>query len=34
MREVEPRVERVIDVPATITLNELHEVLQVAIGWD
>lgn len=33
MREVEPRVERVIDVPAVITLDELHEVLQVAIGW-
>lgn len=33
MREVEPRVERVIDVPAAITLDELHEVLQVAIGW-
>jgi len=23
----------VIDVPATITLDELHEVLQVALGW-
>ena len=33
MREVVPQVERVIDVPATITLDELHEVLQVAIGW-
>lgn len=33
MREVEPKVERVIDVPASITLDELHEVLQVAIGW-
>ena len=33
MREVEPWVERVIDVPAAITLDELHEVLQVAIGW-
>lgn len=33
MHEVEPRVERVIDVPAAITLDELHEVLQVAIGW-
>lgn len=33
MREVVPRVERVIDVPAAITLDELHEVLQVAIGW-
>lgn len=33
MREVVPRVERVIDVPAAISLDELHEVLQVAIGW-
>jgi Plasmid pRiA4b ORF-3-like protein len=33
MRHVEPRVERVIDVPAAISLDELHEVLQVAIGW-
>ena len=33
MRHVEPRAERVIDVPAAITLDELHEVLQVAIGW-
>jgi hypothetical protein len=30
---VEPKVERVIDVPAAITLDELHEVLQVALGW-
>jgi hypothetical protein len=33
MRDVVPRVERVIDVPAMITLDELHEVLQVALGW-
>jgi len=33
MRDVEPRVERVIDVPAAITLDDLHEVLQVALGW-
>lgn len=33
MRDVIPRVERLIDVPAAITLDELHEVLQVAIGW-
>lgn len=33
MRDVTPRVERIIDVPATITLDELHEVLQIAIGW-
>ena len=33
MREVAPKVERVIDVPAAITLDDLHEVLQVALGW-
>ena len=27
MREVAPTVERVIDVPAAITLDDLHEVL-------
>ncbi len=31
--EVVPTVVRVIDVPATITLAELHDVLQVAVGW-
>lgn len=33
MLDVAPRVERVIDVPSAIALDELHEVLQVAIGW-
>ncbi len=33
MRDVDPAVERTLDVPAGITLDELHEVLQVAIGW-
>ena len=33
LREVTPVVQRVIDVPAAITLDELHEVLQVALGW-
>jgi hypothetical protein len=33
LREVEPTVQRVIDVPAAITLDELHEVLQLALGW-
>lgn len=33
LREVEPKVQRVIDVPAAITLDELHDVLQVALGW-
>ncbi len=30
---VEPAVTRVIDVPASATLPELHEMLQAAIGW-
>jgi hypothetical protein len=33
MREVDPVVVRVIDVPAACTLAELHELLQAAIGW-
>ncbi|MGH8919549.1 MAG: IS1096 element passenger TnpR family protein, partial [Actinomycetes bacterium] len=33
MREVVPRVVRVIDVPAACTLDELHELLQAALGW-
>ncbi|MBX7432560.1 plasmid pRiA4b ORF-3 family protein [Mycobacterium sp. Y57] len=33
LRYVEPAVDRVIDVPASATLPELHELLQAAIGW-
>lgn len=33
LQEVLPTVQRVIDVPAAITLDELHEVLQLALGW-
>ncbi|HEX7323264.1 MAG TPA: plasmid pRiA4b ORF-3 family protein [Mycobacterium sp.] len=33
MRVVEPTVTRVIDVPASATLPELHDLLQAAIGW-
>ncbi|PND57513.1 hypothetical protein CRM90_10905 [Mycobacterium sp. ENV421] len=33
LRDVEPAVARVIDVPATSTLPELHELLQAAVGW-
>jgi hypothetical protein len=33
MRDVEPRVVRVIDVPGGVTLAELHDLLQVALGW-
>ena len=33
MREVVPRVTRTVDVPEAITLDELHDVLQVALGW-
>lgn len=31
--DVEPALARVIDVPASATLPELHELLQAAIGW-
>lgn len=30
---VEPPVARVIDLPASATLRELHDTLQAAIGW-
>ncbi len=33
LRDVEPAVARVIDVPASVTQHELHELLQAAIGW-
>src|SRR5580698_2069962 len=33
MTEVEPPVRRTIDVPAGVQLPELHDLLQVAIGW-
>jgi hypothetical protein len=33
MRDVVPRVVRVLDVPAGVTLPELHDLLQVAVGW-
>jgi hypothetical protein len=33
LRDVSPDVVRVIDVPATSTLPELHDLLQAALGW-
>lgn len=33
LREVEPTVVRVLDVPARSTLPELHRLLQVGMGW-
>jgi hypothetical protein len=33
MAEVEPAVIRVLDVPAGVLLPELHDILQVALGW-
>ncbi len=33
LREVEPPVVRVLDVPANATLPEVHDLLQAAIGW-
>jgi len=34
LRDVDPRVWRRIVVPESISLRNLHEVLQVAMGWD
>jgi hypothetical protein len=33
MRDVDPAVVRVIDVPADATLGELHGLLQAGLGW-
>lgn len=33
LREVVPPVQRVLDVPASTTLPELHELLQAGFGW-
>lgn len=33
LRDVVPRVVRVLDVPAVVTLPEMHDLLQVAVGW-
>lgn len=33
LRDVEPAVVRVVDVPASSTLPELHHLLQAAVGW-
>ena len=33
MRDVEPAVVRVIDVPAAVVLPEMHDLLQAALGW-
>lgn len=33
LRDVEPAVARTVDVPASTTLPELHELLQAAFGW-
>jgi hypothetical protein len=33
LREVLPEVARVIDVPASCTLPELHDLLQASLGW-
>ena len=33
MRDVQPAVVRVLDVPSTLYLPELHDLLQAALGW-
>jgi len=33
MRDVAPAVVRVVDVPSGVTLGELHDLLQAALGW-
>lgn len=33
LRDVEPVVERVLDVPSEVLLAELHDLLQAGLGW-
>ncbi|CAE6872135.1 hypothetical protein R69746_08505 [Paraburkholderia aspalathi] len=33
LREIKPVVWRRIEVPSTITLADLHQVIQTAMGW-
>lgn len=33
LRDVVPEVERTVDVPASCTLPEVHDLLQAALGW-
>jgi hypothetical protein len=33
LRDVEPPIWRRLDVPTSLTLHELHEVIQTAMGW-
>lgn len=33
LREVEPAVVRVLDVPAAVQLQEFHDLLQAGLGW-
>lgn len=34
LREIKPRIWRALEVPGHLTLHRLHEVLQVAVGWE
>jgi len=34
LAETEPEVWRRVDVPAALTLKQLHAVIQAAMGWD
>jgi hypothetical protein len=34
LREVHPPVWRRVHLPSTATLDQLHEVIQVAMGWE
>jgi hypothetical protein len=34
VKETEPEIWRLVEVPAEMTLKELHAVIQAAMGWD
>jgi hypothetical protein len=34
LRDLEPKVWRRIEVPATTELVQLHRIIQIAMGWE
>ena len=33
LQEIEPKIWRRVDVPLSVTLLALHDIIQVAMGW-
>ncbi|MFH1560462.1 MAG: plasmid pRiA4b ORF-3 family protein [Chloroflexota bacterium] len=34
LREIRPPIWRILEVPGNLTLDQLHQVLQVVMGWE